>query len=171
MSLFLNICAMKTRKKLIFFSTCEGRTTDHHFLIPNRVENLVYPYERCWCSLRLGHEMVGPQELSCPLTSVVPRNKRRVHQVDTPGGTCLFESIILRKETFAYHIFCSMFLLFYRFPGSFLVGGLGWILHLKKHFWIQTRDILVLSFSDNSSQKYLSWCLDWNTIYPLWWVH
>ena len=86
---------------------------DHHLSIPSRVENLAYPCKKIDVCFVSGHERVGPQGLSRLLTPVVPLAKKRTHQVGTPGGTCSFENMILRKETFAYHIFCSMFMLLF----------------------------------------------------------
>ena len=80
MFLFLNICAMKIRKKLISFSTCEGGFTDYHFSIPSRVENLSYLYKKMsMLASSSGHERVGPHGLSCPPTLVVPGPKKQVH--------------------------------------------------------------------------------------------
>ena len=102
--------------------------------------------------------------------------KRQVHQVGIPGGTRSFENTMLR------------------ILGSFLVGGLCWILYLKKNmrwdsletsffelvsilsflnkkkgfslFWIQIRETLVLSFSYNGSRKSLSQRSDWEGPFP-----
>ena len=63
-----NTCALKVRKKLIFFFTCEGGSADHHLLIPSRVENLAYLYTKVDIRFVSGHERVGPHGFSHSLT-------------------------------------------------------------------------------------------------------
>ena len=90
---FLNTCAMKVRKKLILFSTCEGGFTDHHLSIPSIVENLVYPYKKLDVCFVSGHEMVRPHGVSNLLTPVVSQANKRAHH---PGGSTVMDGSACR---------------------------------------------------------------------------